>query len=137
MIYSNELENIDDKLRNQLGESEGATVSAWMCVSSFVHNSCLPLFAHCCHFGPTLHRIHPSVTSFTQTETYYWRLFCNKVRDVLHYDLCVVLGNLSSQCCPAGSLLFADFFFCWLACCSNSQCNTFLGRICFALMEAR
>lgn len=87
--------------------------------------------------APTLHRIHLSVTSFPQTETYYWRLSCNKVRDALHYDLRVVLGNLSSQCCPAGSLLFADFFFRWLACCSNLQCNTFLGWICFALMEAR
>lgn len=94
VIYSNELKRIINKLQNQFGESGGAIVSTWKCVC-FVCPYCPPsiictLLSLC---PPPLHRIH--LTSFTQTETYYQRLFCNKDKNVLHFDIRVVLGNLS------------------------------------------
>lgn len=102
--------------------------------ASFVHTACLTLFAHCCHFAhlAMLHHIH--LTSFTQTD--------HIIRDysAIRSRMCCT-SEFSQETChqninPAGSLLFADIFFCWPGS-TSSQCNTCPELFCFALKETK
>lgn len=98
--------------------------------ASSVHTARLPLFAHYCHFDrphctlsiwPPLHRLRHIVGDYFALRSRMWCIMTSKLsRETCHH-------NIS----PAGSLLFADLFFCWLRL-ANLQCNTCPELFCFA-----